>query len=384
MTKANPRTKYKGEKVRLHLALELSAEKWLLAFAPSLRDKPYRRTITAGDRATFESALAAAKTRFGLGAETSVVSCYEAGRDAFWVHRWLQSQGVENQVIDSSSIEVPRRARRPKTDGLDVGQLLRLVIRYHLGEERVYSALRIPPPEAEDARHMHRSLKGLKGAQNRATNRIRGLLATQGIRLQKIGPGLEQRLVELRDWEGQPLRPGLRQRLAEACRHWEYVREQIGRIESQRRQLLRSSRQENLRGVRHLMQLKAVGLQSSWILEHELFAWRQIESGKSVGALAGMVPTPFKSGELSREQGISKSGNRWVRSVAVELAWMWLRYQPQSALTQWFQRRFAHGGVRARKVGIVALTRRLLIQLWRYRQYGVVPPGAVLKTDLRF
>ncbi len=384
MTKANPVPEYNPEAVHLHLALELSAEKWLLAFAPSLREKPYRRSINAGDEQALKAALEAAKGRFGLAAETAVRSCYEAGRDGFWVHRWLQCQGVENQIIDSSSIEVPRRARRAKSDGIDVGQLLRLLVRYHLGEEKVFSSLRVPTPEQEDDRHLHRSLKGLKNARTRVVNRIRGLLATQGIRLPQISRGLREQLQELRDWQQQPLREGLRKRLAESSRQLDYVEGEIDQIEIQRRQWLRHSERESIRGVRHLMRLKAVGLQSSWILEHELFAWRQIQTPKSLGALVGLVPSPYQSGDVSREQGISKSGICWVRSVAVELGWMWVRYQPQSELTQWFVRRFAAGGVRARKVGIVALTRRLLIQLWRYRQYGVIPPGAVLKTDLRF
>ncbi len=384
MTKATPNQEYTLEAVRLHLALELSAQKWVLALAPSLADKPLRRSIAAGDRQALAQALEAARKRFGLVPETPVVSCYEAGRDAFWVHRWLDRQGIENVVIDSSSIEVNRRSRRAKSDRLDAAALLRLLIRFYQGDRAAFSSVRVPTPEQEDARHLHRHLKMLKRSRTRAVNRLRGLLATQGVRLKKIRPGLHQRMERLRDWQGRRLRPGLVQRAAGASLQLDWLDEQISAIDQQRRELLRESEEENLRGVRHLMGLKAVGVHTAWILEHEVFAWRDIRNRRQLGGLIGVAPTPYQSGGSNREQGISKAGNRWVRSVAVEMAWMWVRYPPDSELTRWFERRFASGGVRARKVGIVALTRRLLIQLWHFRCYGVIPPGAVLKPKLRF
>ncbi len=385
MTQATPVKEYTPEPVRLHVALELSTQKWQLALAPSLREKPLRRTIASGDAGGLRKALEAARKHFGLPAKIAVVSCYEAGRDGFWVHRWLARQGIDNRVIDSSSIEVNRRSRRAKSDGLDAAAQLRLLIRFHCGDEQAFSTVRVPTPEQEDARHLHRQLKTLKRSRTRALNRIQGLLVTQGVRLEKIRAGLHQQLDQLTDWEGRPLLPGLRQRVAGVSRQLDWLGQEIDQIEEQRREWLRGeSQQDNLRGVRQLMKLKAVGVQTSWILEHEVFAWRDIKNGKQLGGLIGVAPTPHQSGDTRRELGISKAGNRWVRSVAVEMAWMWLRYQPDSELTLWFERRFAQGGVRARKTGIVALTRRLLIQLWQFRQYGMIPPGAVLKSTLRF
>jgi transposase len=380
MTTTDRNKDYHASK-RLYLALELSSKSWKLAFTVGLGQAPRLRTIEAGSTEQFERELKLARKRFGLSADTPVVSCYEAGRDAFWVHRWLEELGVRNQVVDSSSIQVDRRARRAKSDGLDARSLVTMLVRYYQGEHKVWGVVRVPSRQAEDARHVHRQLRSLKSSRTQLINRIRGLLATQGVSVPKVTPALIKQLARLRQWDGSRLGTGLRARLAQETQHLGWVCRSIKLLEKQRSRQLKEASSESMMRVAQLMKLKGIGINSAWILEQELFCWRQIRNGRQLGALAGLTPTPYQTGNSHREQGISKAGIRFVRGVSVEMGWMWVRYQPKSHLTKWYQRRFAQGGKRARKVGIVALTRRLLIELWRYRQSGVLPQGAVLKSE---
>jgi transposase len=240
--------------------------------------------------------------------------------------------------------------------------------------------VRVPSVADEDRRQVHRELGMLKTERTRLTNRIKGLLATQGVRVPGRGAGaLLRDLAGLRDWDGAPLPPRLQARLAREWTRWQLVTTQIHAVEAARAAAVRAAAEPAMEVVRQLGRLRGVGPTSAWLLSMEFFSWRQLRTRREVAALAGLTPTPFRSGALVREQGISKAGNRHVRAVVIELAWSWLRFQPTSALSTWYQRRFGTGSARLRRIGIVALARRLLIALWRYLETGTVPAGAVVR-----
>jgi transposase len=360
----------------LFVALELSDKKWKLA----LSDGNKRRivTITAGDLVTLGEAVAKAKTRFGMPGSVPIVSCYEAGRDGFWLHRYLVHCGVANVVVDASSIEVNCRARRAKTDRVDVEQLLRLLIRYHHGEKRGWSVVHVPSVEEEDARRLHRELERLKKARTGHRNRIQALLVSQGVRLQPRHDLLE-RLEAARLWDGSALPPDLQAEVRREEARLRSVDEQIRALEAEQARRLEEAVTPCHQQIAHLMHLRGIGLTSAWVFVMEYFGWRQFNNRKEVAALAGLTPMPYASGDSSRDQGVSKAGNRRIRTLMIQIAWGWLRYQPHSALSVWFNTRFALGGKRMRRIGIVALARRLLIALWRYVQSGAIPESASLK-----
>lgn len=367
-----------GNNTALYMALELSAHRWQLAFGRGLATPSRRRTIAAGDREALRREISAATRRLGLPAMAPVRSCYEAGRDGFWVHRLLESEGVANVVVDSASIEVNRRQRRAKTDRLDADALLRRLIRYWLGERDQWKVVHVPTIEAEDARHAERAIATLIGERTRQRNRIHALLATHGVRV-RITRQFGARLAQLQTADGAALPPGVCARVALAWRL-------LGGVEAELRQA-RHAQQASVRAAAtpaavrtcRLHQLKGLGLGSASILAKEVFA-RDLRNRREVGALSGLVPVPYQSGMAGHDQGISRAGLRHVRHVVVELAWTWVRWQPDSALTRWYRARFAAGGPRLRRMGIVALARKLLIALWRYSEQGIVPAGAVLRT----
>lgn len=363
----------------LNLAFELSNKNWKLGFTVGLGQKPRERSIPARDLERVFAEIAAAKQRFKLPESTRVVSCYEAGRDGFWLHRALVAAGVENQVVDSSSIEVKRRARHVKTDRLDLGKLLNMLIRYHNGEPKVWSVVRVPDVAEEDQRQLHRDLADIKRERAREINRIKGLLIGQGISLETRGQAKID-LDGVRLWDGSALPEGIRGRLRRAQERLEFLGRQIRELETQRAEELEQSSRADIRQARALMSLKGIGPTTSWVLVMEFFGWRKFRNRRQVGALSGLAPTPYQSGDLAREQGISKSGNRRVRARAIEMAWMWVRYQPESGLSRWFLERFGQGASRQRRIGIVALARKLLVALWRFLETGVLPEGAVVKA----
>ena len=361
----------------LYLALELSNEEWKLGFTIGFGQAPRLRSIRGGDLAGLCNEIRQAKERFGLGEDATVRSCYEAGRDGFWLHRYLSAQGIENVVVDSSSIEVNRRARRAKTDRLDVGKLLTMLLRYHQGEPKVWSVVHVPSVEIEDQRQLHRELQALKQERTHHINRLKGLMASQGVRLEVKADFLVQ-LETVRLWDGSGLPMGLRSCLVREHERFLYVQEQIRQLDQQRRDLLRSSKDPAVEQVRCLMRLKGIGINSAWLYVMEFFSWRAFRNRREVGCLSGLTPTPHQSGENAQERGISKAGNRPVRAMAIEIAWAWLRFQPQSELSRWYEQRFAHAGKRMRRIGIVALARKLLVALWQYLETGVPPAGAIL------
>ena len=364
----------------LYVGLELGGKRWKLAFTVGRGQRPRLRTLVARDIVAVREVIEAAKERFGLCGDCRVLSCYEAGRDGFWLHRFLESIGVENQVVDSASIEVPRRKRRPKTDRLDACKLVMMLIRWDEGEDKVWSVVRVPSAEAEDARELHRELKTLRAEQTRLVNRIKGILIGKGVRVATTGKGFREWLHKVRLWDGSRLPQRVGQRVLVEYDRLCFVRQQIAAVERERHRLLKEGEGQDAIVARKLHRLRSVGVSSAWTFSSELFGWRRFSNRKEVGSISGLTGTPFNSGSSDREQGISKAGNKRVRSVAVELAWCWLRYQPQSALSQWYEERYGGGGKRLRKIGIVALARRLLIALWRWVDQDVLPEGARLKA----
>jgi transposase len=320
-----------------------------------------------------------AKRRFHLPETAAVRSCYEAGRDGFWLHRYLEDRGVENLIVDSASIEVNRRAKRVKTDRIDVGKLLDMLMRYHSGEEKVWSVVHVPSVEGEDMRHLHRQLNRFKRDRTRHISRIEGVLASQGVKV-PLHVNFLDKLEATRLWDGSLLPPGVRARVEREHAALQYVQGQIKKLEEERKELIETSDHPSVVQVRQLMKLRAIGPNSAWLFVMEFFGWREFRNRREVGALAGLTPTPYQSGGESREQGISEAGNRWVRGLAIEIAWCWLRYQPDSELTHWFDEKFGHSK-RTRKIGIVALARRLVVALWRYLEMGEIPAGAQLKPQ---
>ena len=362
----------------LYVALELSQDKWLLACATQAAQKPRYRGLPARHLARLQEEIAKAKARFGLPADAPVCTCYEAGRDGFWLHRALTSRGIDNLVVDSSSIEVDRRKKRVKTDPVDAAKLLNLLCRYHGGERKVWRVVQVPRVADEERRQLHRGLKDLQRQQTECSNRIKGLLASCGLEA-AVDARFATTLAELRDWSGQPVPAEMQRRMLQEYAVWEALHVQVRAACTEQERRLRTGTEPYLEQVRRLLGLKAVGVRGAWILVAELFAWRGIKNGKELGALVGLTPVPYNSGRSERDQGISKAGNKQVRGLIVELAWLWLRWQPGSALSQWYERRFGAGNKRARKIGIVALARKLLIALWRYVDHGEVPAGAVEK-----
>jgi transposase len=364
----------------LSLAFELGKNTWKLGFTIGVAQQPRERTIPAGDVARLQQEIARAKQRFGLPEDARIVSCYEAGRDGFWLHRYLVAHNVQNHVIDSASIEVNRRPRRAKTDRLDVRKLLTMLLRHMAGERKVWSVVRVPSIEEEDRRQLHREMTTAKQDRTRVINRIQGLLAGHGVQLALQGD-VDAQLEQVHQWDGSPLPPALLSRLKRAWQQVGFLTTHIQTLEAQRRAVLRRREDAVIAQVRQLFTLRGIGVNSAWLYVMEFFAWRDFQTPKQVGALAGLTPTPSQSGQSRRELGIAKAGNRHMRAMAIEIAWAWRRFQPDSALSQWYERRFGHGSARLRKIGIVALARKLLIALWRFLKTGVLPEGAVLKGE---
>ncbi len=360
----------------LYLALELGWKEWKLAFATAPADAPRLRSIGGRNREVLLQEIAKAKKRFGLPEDAPVYCCYEAGRDGFWLHRWLEGQGLHNLIVDSASIEVNRRKRRAKNDQLDAAKLVSMLLRYHGGEKKLWRVVRVPGPEDEDRRQLHRDLLELKAERTQHVNRIKGLLAGCGLAVPTIGDDFATVLAELRQWDGSPAPAELQERLRREHERHQFVQQQIRDVENERARRIRTSKEKPLEQVRKLLGLRGIGANSAWLYVMEFFGWRQIKNRRELASLAGLTPTPYDSGDSTREQGISKAGNRRLRTMAVEIAWCWLQFQPQSGLSEWYQQRWGKGNSRQRRIGIVALARKLLVALWRYLETGVAPAGA--------
>lgn len=370
----------------LYMAMELSNKKWVLLFS----DGTTRRRkieMEAREIMPLKTQIEKAKKHFQFGEDVRVVSCYEAGRDGFWLDRCLKSMGIKNLVLDSASIEVKQHRRRVKTDGIDVEKLLKLLIRIESGEMKVCSIVRVPSVEEEDSRRLHRELERLTNERTGHSNRIQSLLVTQGICIDVKKTFLEL-IKGIKLWDGSEVPADLKQELLHEYERLKLVELQIMEIKKEQKKRLKEvdsaekaggSREDRLKKVEKLMRLKGVK-SAAWLLVMEFFGWRKFHNGREVGSLAGLTGTPFDSGNTNREQGISKAGNKRVRYLMIELAWCWLRYQPKSKRSLWFAERYLKKDKRSKRVLIVALARQLLVDFWRYVETDKIPEGAVLKS----
>jgi transposase len=362
----------------LFVALDLSRSSWVVAVhAPHAAGKVSRHKLAPGAEGLLALiSRVREQAERALGAPVRVASCHEAGRDGFWLHRVLQKAGIENRVIDPASLLVDRRARRAKTDRLDAEALLRALMALCRGEPRVCAVVRAPSVEEEDARRTTRERANLLKERVRHVNRIKGLLATQGIDdYQPLRPDRLERLGALVTGDGRPLPERLAAEVRRHLRRLELVLEMLDEVEAERDRATAAAPGK----AAALLRLKGLGAESAAVLGAEVF-YRSFANRRGVAAYAGLVPSPFASGDSCRDQGVSKAGNPRVRRMMVELAWLWVRFQPESALSQWFVARVGAAKGRVRRIAIVALARKLLVALWRYVETGLVPTGAVLKA----
>ncbi len=359
----------------LYVAFELGKKEWKLAMTSGFGVAPWLRSVVSGDWRGVDQAIAQGRARFGLGAAVPVVSCYEAGRDGFWIHRALQQRGIRNRVVDSASIEVNRRARRAKTDRLDALKLVTMLVRVCWGERRVWSEVHVPSVAAEAARQVSRERTALTQEQTRLTNQLKGWLATWGATLPRRRPSGWWTTV--RDWAGAPLPVEVQARVARAEARRAVLEGQIAELDDQQQAAVTTAAPAS--ALRQLVQLKGVATTSASVLLDEGLVWRAFRNRREIGGLLGFAATPYDSGESVREQGVSRAGNNRLQTISIQLAWNWVRWQPLSALTLWYQEHFGRGK-RARRIGIVAVARKLVIALWRYVTTGVVPTGAILKV----
>jgi transposase len=362
----------------LCVAFELGSTTWKLAFAVTRAVPPRIRTIPAGALPRVWAEITAAKRRFGLSDATPVRSCYEAGRDGFWLHRALTAAGISNVVVDPSSIAVDRRQRRAKTDRVDATALVVQLMNALAGDRRGWREVHAPSLEAEADRHLQREWDTVREDRKRIRNRIHGLLATQGVRVPLTGRFVTG-LGAVRLWNDAALPAALADRLTREWAHLQQVEGRLTELRRIRRARVKTATDIVAQQTRRLATLRGVGLNGALTLATELYAWRAFRNGRQLGAIVGLTPTPYRSDQIVREQGISRSGNHRVRALSIELAWAWLRYQPTSQLTRWFEARFGHHR-RARRIGIVAVARKLVIALWRYADQEVLPEGAQLKA----
>jgi transposase len=360
----------------LYVAFELGKKDWKLAMTSGFGMQPWLATVAGGDCVAVERAVRRGRERFGLTPTARVISCYEAGRDGFWIHRALVALGVENRVVDSASIEVNRRARRTKTDRIDALKLVMMLVRVGCGERRVFAEVRVPAAEAEAARHRSRERTALVQEQTRLRNQIGSWLATCGCRVTARTRQQATWWTGARDWAAAPLPTPVQARIARAEARLALVAEQIATIDASQTATVQQADPRS--ALARLVQLKGVATTSASVLLDEGVVWRAFQNRRQIGGLLGFAPAKYDSGESERDQGITRAGNKRLQSVMVQLAWGWVHWQRQSALTRWYQERFGRGK-RARRVGIVALARKLLIALWRYATAGVLPVGAVLK-----
>jgi len=362
----------------LYLAFELSVENWHLRFGNGSRHR--NRVIEARDLTELWDEIELAKEKLKLPEDALVVSCFEAGRDGHWLHWALTAQGVMNLEVASTSIKVRQQGKHRKTDRLDVRALHTQLYHYCQGERDALQVVNVPSREDEDAMRLARELSQLKKERTQHTNRLGSVLIRYGLRLNHLGGKDWDKIVpSLRDWSGAALPVHTQQELIRENQRLVLVQQQTKALEAEREHQIAEGKGQKLDQVRRLMLLRGIGPVTSWTLTMEFFGWRQFRNKKQVGALAGLVGTPFYSGTLEHEQGISKMGNPRVRALAIEMAWLWIRLQPNSKQSRWFQEHYAEGNKRMRKIGIVAVARRLLIELWRYLEDGVVPEGATLK-----
>ena len=368
----------------IFVSLELSRSIWLItSVSPGGGEKMSKHSVSAGD-------IAALLTRFSeldkkafaqTGKSFPIIVIQEAGLDGFWIHRALQREGIESHVVDAASIATSRRRRRAKTDRIDGEALVRALLAYKRGEPRVCAMVRAPTPEDEDSRRVCRERKTLTVERIQHINRIKGLLFSQGVSgYEPLRRNRRQRLDELKTGEGRPLPPHLKAQISREFDRLELLIEQIKAVEAERDVLfVPTTKTEHAPAPRTmLIDLRGIGPEFAAVLWSEGLH-RSFANRKQVASYAGLAPTPWQSGSVVHEQGVSKAGNPRLRTTMIQLAWLWLRHQPDSALARWFHARVKRNGGRLRKTTIVALARKLLVALWKYVTAGVVIEGAIVK-----
>jgi transposase len=363
----------------IHVAIELSRKLWVIAAHLPTADKISRFTVEAGKA----SALLALLDRLAervvqqLGDHPAIVSCFEAGFDGFWLDRLLRQHGIDNVVLDAASMLVSRRSRRPKTDRLDAEAMVRVLLALGRGETKVCSVVRVPTLEQEDARRTQRERERLVAERIQHVNRVQGLLATQGIyHFRPMRQDWKQQLEPLRTGDGVPLPPRLAAEVGRECHRLALVLEMLAEVEAVRDHACATATTDD--PIHALLQLRGIGPNIATVLAREVF-YRDFRNRRALANFIGLAPSPYDSGAKRSDQGISKSGNARVRSLVIEMAWLWLRYQPNSALAAWFCERVGTIKGRVRRIAIVAVARKLLVSLWRYVHTGHLPAGATLK-----
>ena len=370
----------------IFILLELSRSTWLItSLSPGGGEKMSKQSVPAGDicvlLARFSEIRQKAFARTGKSFPVIVIQ--EAGLDGFWIHRVLQNEGIESHVVDPASIATSRRRRRAKTDRIDGEALLRALLAYKRGEPRVCAMVKAPAPEEEDRRRLCRERKVLIAERVKHVNRIKGLLYSQGVSgYEPLRRDRRRRLDELRTGDGRPLPKHLKAQISRELDRLELLLEQIKAAEIERDALLTAQQVAAPASAAMLLDIKGIGPEFAAILWSEgLF--RHFDNRRQIASFAGLAPTPWQSGSVDREQGVSKAGNPRLRSTLIQLAWLWLRHQPQSVLALWFEERVRRNGGRLKKTTIVALARKLLVALWKYVTAGVVIDGAVMKAARR-
>jgi transposase len=368
----------------IFISLELSRSSWVVtSLSPGGGEKMSRHSVPGGDVATLMERFRVLKdkARARTGHDFLIIVIQEAGLDGFWIHRVLEKEGIESHVVDPASVATSRRRRRAKTDRLDGEALVRALLAFKRGEPRVCAMVRVPSPENEDARRLTRERKTLTNERVAHVNRIKGLLFAQGVSgYEPLRRDRRRRLEDLRTGDGRALPPYLKAQLLRELNRLEMLLAQVKAVEAERDALLARAREAaQPASAARLMEIKGIGPEFAMLLWSEgLF--RHFDNRRQVAAYAGLAPTPWQSGSVNREQGVSKSGNPRLRTAMIQLSWFWLRHQPNSALTRWFHERVAQNNGRLRKPAIVALARKLLVALWKYVTAGIVIEGAVMKT----
>jgi transposase len=367
----------------IFVSLELSRSTWLItSLSPGSGEKMSKHSVPSGNITGLLTRFSQLeeKARGRTGRSFPIIVIQEAGLDGFWIHRMLESEGIESHVVDPASIATSRRRRRAKTDRIDGEALIRTLLAYKRGEPRVCAMVRAPTPEEEDRRRVSRERKTLTAERVQHVNRIKGLLFSQGVEYEPLHRNRRQRLEELQTGDGRPLPDHLKRQICRELDRLELLLEQIKAVEAERDAMLAAAKEAEVpTPAMMLMDLKGIGAEFATVLWSEgLF--RNFDNRRQVAAYAGLAPTPWQSGTVNREQGVAKSGNPRLRTTMLQLAWLWLRHQPESALSRWFHERVNRNGGRFRKTMITALARKLLVALWKYVTAGVVIEGATMRT----
>jgi transposase len=375
---------------KIFVAIELSKAKWVVALRVPHLDKVSLFEIAGGDAERLLGLLDRARAAVAAqGCDApEIYTCYEAGYDGFWLHRLLVSRGIRNSVLDSASIQVSRRRRRLKTDRTDAESLIRVFMAWHRGERQACSVVRVPSPEEEDMKRLHRSRANLLRERVRHVNRIRGLLHLQGVvHIHPHREGWTSGLKDLQTRDGRRFPEQLMSEIKREAKLLEIVKKLLREVDLELIALVRTQRSRRRSPAREaahpiaskLVRIRGIGPTVAAVLATELF-YRRFDNRRQVASYIGLAPTPYSSGATSRDQGISKAGNNRARHNAIELAWLWLRHQPESRLTAWYRDRVTNAQGRVRRIAIVALARKLIVALWRFIETGLIPEGMVLKA----